>query len=233
MQNNYLSKWSWSSLLLALITSLNLSAQEQELFQGFEGDTTDTWNYTVNPATYEVPDDDDFWTVSSANNQLQPASGQGFWFMRDLDNPNGGGSMAHTMDFEAVDVQGFLVNALSFKYNVVGFESADAIGYIIETEPGTAFNMDAVMRDPVMVKALTAFPGAELISENTVRIAYSEPMDMASVTDPMNYTTNAAIETITYVEPGGSTFPYVDVQYAEPFVDGQAYSISPGHQVLS
>jgi hypothetical protein len=250
----------------------SLSAQEQELYQGFEDNANDTWNYTVNPPTYQVGDD--IWAVSGTDAQLNPASGQQFWFARDLDNPNGGNGDFHTMDFATVDVQNFNVNAITFKYNVEGFEPDDSIGYIIETEPGTDFDMAnyvdlsrnteggwvtefinlpvgiTTVRFRLMVKQdgtddwagfddISIFSsvddvlppvivGAELRDENTVRITYSEPMEMSSVMDPMSYTSSLTISDIEYTEPGGSAFPYVDITFDSSFSDGQANTITPG-----
>jgi hypothetical protein len=271
MKYLYLSKWMGGCCLLLLLSTPNLSAQVQELFQGFEGSANDNWNYTTTPDAYAFPDDDDFWTASTANNQLQPASGQVFWFMRDLDNPNSGNGEPHLMDFEFVDVQLFNENSLSFKYNVEEFESADSIGYILETSPGTDFDMANYVdlsrdTDGWVTEFLNLPPGistvrlrfrvvqngnsdwagldditltssvddilppfvseATILNENTIRLNYSEPMDVASVEDPMAYTTTAAISTVTYVEPGGAEFPYVDIQFSDNFVDGTTNSLS-------
>jgi len=271
MKYLYLSKVMGGCCLLLLLSTPNLSAQVQELFQGFEGSANDNWNYTTTPDAYAFPDDDDFWTASTANNQLQPASGQVFWFMRDLDNPNSGNGEPHLMDFEFVDVQLFNENSLSFKYNVEEFESADSIGYILETSPGTDFDMANYVdlsrdTDGWVTEFLNLPPGistvrlrfrvvqngnsdwagldditltssvddilppfvseATILNENTIRLNYSEPMDVASVEDPMAYTTTAAISTVTYVEPGGAEFPYVDIQFSDNFVDGTTNSLS-------
>lgn len=255
----------------------SLSAQVQELFQGFEQNANDTWDYTLNPPTYQVPEDDDFWAVSGVNPQLTPASGQQFWFMRDLDNPNGGNGDFHTMDFETIDVSAFNFNSISFKYNVEGYETTDSIGYIIETAPGAGFDManyvdlprsteggweTAFINLPVGIPTVRfrlmakqngnpdwagfddvalfssvddvlspVIVDAELRSANTVRIIYSEPMDVASVEDPMNYTTNLTIADIDYTALGGSEFPYVDIVFTEDFINGQSNSIMPGFVV--
>ena len=272
MQNIDLRKWMLSIVLSLLLGISSLSAQVQELFQGFEQNANDTWNYTVTPPTYQVGDD--IWAISGANAQLLPASGQQYWFMRDLDNDNGGTSDFHAMDFEVVDVDTFNVNAVSFKYNVEAYETTDSIGYIIETTPGTEFDMAnyvdlsrnteggwvtefvnlptgiSTVRLRLMAKQngnpdwagfddVPLFSSvddvlppviveAELRSANTVRITFSEPMEVASVEDPMNYTTDLTISEINYTEPGGSDFPYVDIIFASDFVVGQANAITPG-----
>ncbi|WP_421946930.1 choice-of-anchor I family protein [Phaeodactylibacter xiamenensis] len=271
MQYDYHFGKSLSTLLLCLLSVVSFAQDDQELFQGFEGSANDTWNYTINPATYDI--DDDAWAVSGPTANIGPASGMNFWYMRDLENDNGGNADFHTMDFDAVDVSAFSVNALTFKYNTIGYESGDSIGYIVETEPGMGFDMAnyvdlsrntggwetvfvnlpvgiSTVRLRLMAKQNGAddyagfddvslfsstedfLPplalGAELLSDTSIRITYSEPMDVASVENPMNYTTNGTISDITYTEPGGNEFPFVTITYDMPFADGQAFDISIG-----
>ncbi|MCC6459981.1 MAG: choice-of-anchor I family protein [Saprospiraceae bacterium] len=113
---------------------------QQTLFQGFEQTAGDTWNFTATPASYNVPAAEDFWTDTTVTNNIPPATGDRFWFMLDLDNPSGGGAFFHTLDFNAIDVSGFSNNTLSFAYHTLGYEANDSIGYILETDNGTAWD---------------------------------------------------------------------------------------------
>lgn len=271
MQYDYRVGKSLSTLLLCLLSVVSFAQDDQEFFQGFENSANDTWNYTISPTTYDI--DDDAWAVSGPTANISPATGMNFWYMRDLENDNGGNDSFHTMDFEAVDVSAFLVNALTFKYNTIGYEPDDSIGYIVETEPGMGFDMDnyvdlsrntgqwetvfvnlpagiSTVRVRLMAKQnggsdyagfddVSLFSStedflpplalsAELLDDTSIRIIYSEPMDVASVEDPMNYTTNGTITDITYTEPGGNEFPFVTLTYDVPFPDGQAFDISIG-----
>ena len=115
---------------------------QQTRLQGFENTAGDNWAFTAKPARYNVTaaGADDFWTDTTATNQIGPATGIRFWYMLDLENPNGGGAFFHTLDFAAVDVSGFSNNTLTFKYYTIGYEAADSIGYILETDNGTGWN---------------------------------------------------------------------------------------------
>ncbi len=256
-------------LLLTFFTPLLLAQETRELFQGFENDGSGDWNFTLSPAAYNADGGNDVWADTSVTSAILPATGQRFWYMADLENPNGGNDSFHTMDFEEVDLSGFLANAVSFKYYTIGYEDADSIGYIIETEPGSGFDMDNYVdlerntqgwitvfinlpvgapvgrlrlmakqnggsdyagfddvtifssTEDVLPPLVTAF---ELTSSNTVRATYNEPMDVASVEDPGNYSIAATISTITYTEPAVG-FPYVDITFADDFTDGQLYTL--------
>ena len=271
MQYVYLLGRGLSYVMLCLLPYVCFAQTDQELFQGFEGSADDDWNYTVTPAPYDI--DDDAWAISGPVSDLAPATGMNFWYMRDLDNPNGGTEDFHTMDFDAVDVSGFLVNAVTFKYNTIGYEPDDSIGYIIETTPGTDFDManyvplsrstdtweTVFINLPVGISTVrlrlmakqnggSDFAGfddvslfsstedflppialeGELLSDTSIRITYSEPMDVASVENLTNYTTNGTISDITYTEPGGEEFPFVTITYDTPFADGQGFSVAVG-----
>ncbi|MCO6492559.1 MAG: choice-of-anchor I family protein [Phaeodactylibacter sp.] len=247
-----------------------LAQDTRELFQGFEGTAGDTWNYAVSPPRYVADGGDDVWADTTSTEDIQPATGQKFWFMRDLDNDNGGLPGFHTLDFEPVDLSGFAFNSVSFKYYTIEYDDNDSIGYILETGAGAGFDMAnyvsldrntnawttvflnlppgaAVARLRLMAKQngtndLAGFDdvaifsstmdvvpplvlGAELTGPNSLRINYSEPMDEASVEDPANYTSNAAISNLAYANPGSGA-SYVDVTFNEEFVAGQAYSLS-------
>ncbi|MCB0644501.1 MAG: lamin tail domain-containing protein, partial [Phaeodactylibacter sp.] len=120
-------------LFICLVLSLQVSAQTQ--FQGFEGTTSDTWGYLVDPAAYNAEDGTDVWDDTTATTNISPAAGDYFWYMRDLENPNGGSADFHTMTFEVVNIAPTPYNQLSFKYNSVGFDAPDSIGYMLYFDP--------------------------------------------------------------------------------------------------
>lgn len=126
--------------LLALVFLGRLDAQ-QTFFQGFERSAGDTWAFTATPAAYNVPAAEDFWTDTTTTNSIDPATGNRFWYMLDLENPSGGGAFFHTLDFPAIDVSAFTTNTLTFKYYTIGYEAADSIGYILETDNGTTWDI--------------------------------------------------------------------------------------------
>ncbi|MCB9264370.1 MAG: choice-of-anchor I family protein [Lewinellaceae bacterium] len=131
-----------SFLFLAALFSTPLFTQgAREFYQGFEGSANDTWNYTATPARYVADDGDDVWADTTTTSAIQPATGQKFWFMHDLNNPNGGNDSFHILDFEPVDVSGFGFNSVTFKYYSFEYEDSDSIGYILETDTGSGFDM--------------------------------------------------------------------------------------------
>jgi hypothetical protein len=127
-------------LKMMLLLLANQAFAQQTRLQGFEGTASDNWNFTTSPAKYNVPAAEDFWTDTTATNQISPASGSRFWFMLDLENPSGGGAFFHTLSFQAIDVSAFSNNTLTFKYYTIGYEASDSIGYILETDNGTSWN---------------------------------------------------------------------------------------------
>ena len=112
---------------------------QQEFSQGFEGAAQDNWSFTPTPATYDL--NDDTWGVASITPEIVPATGVNFWYMRDLDNPNGGFDGFHTLDFDEIDVSEYTHNILVFKYYTVAYEEGDSIGYILEFDADTGFDM--------------------------------------------------------------------------------------------
>jgi Esterase-like activity of phytase/Secretion system C-terminal sorting domain len=126
-------------LLVFLLTSL--AAHAQIARQGFEGTASDTWSFTATPNKYNVTVDEDFWTDTTVTPQIAPFADGRFWFMRDLDNPNGGFNGFHTLDFQAIDITGQNAGQVSFAYWTTEFEPADSLGYIIAFDNGTDWNM--------------------------------------------------------------------------------------------
>ncbi len=108
---------------------------------GFEGTAADTWGFTATPVGYNVSADEDFWTDTTVTPQIAPFAGSRFWFMQDLENPNGGFAGFHTLDFQAVDLTGTNAGQVSFAYWTTEFEAADSLGYLIAFDNGTTWNM--------------------------------------------------------------------------------------------
>jgi hypothetical protein len=128
--------------LLPLFTLLfSLAAFAQLPRNGFEGDATDTWNYTAEPANYNLPGEDDIWDDTTAVSVMDPFAGSQLWFMRDLDNPNGGSTDFHTLTFETVDISGTNAGLVSFGWNSFEYEASDSIGYILAFDDGTDWDM--------------------------------------------------------------------------------------------
>lgn len=125
---------------LFLVLTAGINAQQTYL-QGFEHGAGDTWAFTATPAAYNVPAAEDYWADTTVTNSIPPATGNRFWFMLDLDNPSGGGNFFHTLDFQTIDVSAFTNNTLTFKFYTIGYEAADSLGYILETDNGTTWNM--------------------------------------------------------------------------------------------
>jgi hypothetical protein len=125
-------------LLLTLMVATGFS---QNQYQGFENDPGDTWSYTVNPAAYNADGGQDVWDDTTVVPELAPAVGTSFWYMRDLENPNGGTEDFHTMDFDVIDVSGFVVNILSFQYYTEGYDASDSIGYILYFDNGSTWDL--------------------------------------------------------------------------------------------
>lgn len=117
-------------LLLLGVFCFSFSAYSQTTiaFQGFEGDAGDTWTFTENPAAYDVSGD--VWAVQSASlGGITAATGNNFWGMQDLENPNGGGAFDHTLTFPNQSVSGFNNVILSFKYDTRGLDGPDYLRY--------------------------------------------------------------------------------------------------------
>lgn len=130
------------SFLCLVFISFPVFAQDtQERYQGFEGSINDNWNYTVAPPRYVADEGDDVWADTTATGAIQPATDQKFWFMRDLENENGGIPGFHTMDFEAVDVSAYAFNTITFRYYSHEYEDSDSIGYILDLGGGGSFDM--------------------------------------------------------------------------------------------
>ncbi len=123
---------TFSPFLLSAILSLfslPLSAQLTIVNENFEG--AGSWNYTPNPATFNVSGD--VWAVVSGSlgSISAPAPGSSFWGVQDLENPNGGttSGVAGTLTFANENVASFTSIIIRFDYNVEGFDTGDKVEY--------------------------------------------------------------------------------------------------------
>lgn len=116
-------------LVLTTFQTFNLNAQETIAFQSFEEAATDTWNFTPDPATYDVGGD--VWARKMSLSSINPTDGSFFWGMQDLENPNGGGAFDHTLTFSNTDISGFTDVILTFDYHTIGYEASDRIAYTL------------------------------------------------------------------------------------------------------
>jgi hypothetical protein len=132
-----------SNLLLTLFFLLAFyagSSAQQVLFQGFEGTAQDNFSFTASPAAYNNIPAEDVWSDTTSTFQISPAGGNRQWFMRDLENPSGGGAFEHQLDFGPVDISAFSANTLTFQYHTIAYDSDDSIGYYIAYDNGTDWN---------------------------------------------------------------------------------------------
>lgn len=127
----------FSLFTFSLLVVIPLWGQQ---FQGFENSSSDTWNFSSTPDPYNEAAGSDVWKDTTVTENIQPASGERFWHMRDLDNPNGGIPGFHILEFETIDVSASSFNTITFKYYTIGFENSDSIGYMLRTDNGTAWD---------------------------------------------------------------------------------------------
>ncbi len=129
-------------LIIAFIFMGNFfAAAQQTLVQGFERTAADNFAFVATPRPYNIPVENDVWTDTTAvMAAISPATGNRFWFARDIENTGGGGAFFHTLDFAPVNIGAFVSNTLSFKYFTFGYEAADSLGYIVEYNNGTTWN---------------------------------------------------------------------------------------------
>ena len=117
-------------IYLMLFSAFALQASAQTLkLQSFEGLTTDTWNYSIDPAAFNVSGD--VWdTVSSLGSVSNvPTDGTTFFGVQDLDNSNGGTTGYGKIMFDTVQLSSSQSYYISFDYDVVGFDNGDDVEY--------------------------------------------------------------------------------------------------------
>lgn len=115
--------------------------------------TGNTWNYDVFPTAYntettgdslEVNGDEDVWSVvQSFNGEISEAADkEQFWGIQDLDNDDdgsGGGNFYHYLEFDPIDISEYQNVTLSFQFYTLGFDSGDAIEYLVEYDNGSTW----------------------------------------------------------------------------------------------
>ncbi len=99
------------------------------VFQGFEGTSNDTWNYTNSPVN--CTNGSDVWDIVTSVGSIGSANtDSNFFGVQDLDG-NCGSADGGTIAFESVDISNYTDVTLSFAINVVGYDVAngDVISY--------------------------------------------------------------------------------------------------------
>ncbi len=109
---------------LCVMTALITYAQDTITKQTFEGITTE-WEYIPNPDAYNTAGD--IWDTVQYIGDIVPQQGNLLWGIQDLDNPNGGGSFFHVLEFSEINLTGYVNNTFSFWYNVFSFDSGDRL----------------------------------------------------------------------------------------------------------
>ncbi|MGD1845254.1 MAG: lamin tail domain-containing protein, partial [Salibacteraceae bacterium] len=147
-------KTSTLIILLSVLLGLQASAQTLINFQGFEGTSSDTWNFTPTPATYNTEGDsivdgsDDVWAVIQEFTGDIDTSSQGlyFWGMQDINNGNGGGNFYHTLDFDVVNLSAYMGQSVtvSFDYFSDGFDGTDSIEYQIAYDSSNVWAVNGI-----------------------------------------------------------------------------------------
>jgi len=94
--------------------------------QDFDGNTE--WAYTNTPAFYNVGED--VWDIVDNLIHIENFGGN-FLGCRDLDNPNGGGDIFHSLAFENVDITGQNNMHVAFDYDIYQFDNGDDVKYEI------------------------------------------------------------------------------------------------------
>ena len=102
------------------------------VFQGYEGNVSDTWAYTQSPISCNDGGGDVWDVVSIVGSIGAPKTGASFFGVQDLEG-NCGTADGGTLSFDAIDITGYQDVVLSFGVNVVGFDVAngDVITYEI------------------------------------------------------------------------------------------------------
>jgi len=111
---------------LAFVGFLSVNAQTTLAFQGFQQDAADTWATTF--STAPCTSGADRWDYSTDLSSILPSEGTHFWGITDL-NGNCGGTGFETISFTSVSTAGETGVAVSFDYNVIGFDSGDDMKY--------------------------------------------------------------------------------------------------------
>lgn len=120
--------------------------------QGFDAAQTNTWNFTVSPAKYNLPASADVWADTtvlgnslSGNVGINAApQGTHFWGMHDLENPSTlglGAPYYHSMEFNPVALNPATSYTIKFRFftHLIG-GTTDTVWYNVEYNNGTTWN---------------------------------------------------------------------------------------------
>jgi len=101
-------------------------------FQGYEGTSADTWNYTASPVNCNDGGSDVWDIVSSVGSISKANTATSFFGVRDLEG-NCGTVSGGTLSFDAVDITGYTNVSLSFAINIIGYDvtNGDTVSYEI------------------------------------------------------------------------------------------------------
>lgn len=121
--------------------------------QSFESTMNDTWNFVMNPGTYNTEGDsivagsDDVWAVIQefTGNISAASNGSLFWGIQDIENGNGGGAFYHTLSFDPINVSTETGVKLAFDYYSIGFDGSDSIEYQVQFDNGTNWDSNGVI----------------------------------------------------------------------------------------
>lgn len=227
---------------VAALTNGNVITTDFSAFesyrQSFESGALDTWNYTATPAMYNTEGDsavtgnDDVWAplTEFTGNIANSFHSNIFWGGQDLENGNGGGAFQHTLDFDPIDISTNGEATLSFKYYAVGFESADSVGYIVEYDNGTTWNMANYVeleRDTNWTKVIVNIPSAtnyvrlrlmakqngstDFVGFDDIKLAFLDETTRIFGNDDMS-TVAADLEPEYICVDGSSSYAYVTLQ---------------------
>ncbi|TGE16379.1 hypothetical protein [Hymenobacter elongatus] len=133
---------------LALLSLTVGAAQSQNLRQGFESTSAETWAFTPTPATYSFPALFDIWaavpsvgaTSGTTSTQATPAAGAALWGMQDLQNSvTNDAAVWHFLDFAPIALQSgsTAANTVSLKYFSNAFDGPDSLAYVVQYDNGT------------------------------------------------------------------------------------------------
>lgn len=120
------------------VTTLTFDNYEY-IRNSFNGFATDNLDYTASPAPYSMGAN--AWSPVTSQNGRSAVHGTHFWGLSDIDNMQGGGNFWHTLSFNSIDESGRPYSEVSFLYYANGFDVADSLGYIIEFNGGTEWNI--------------------------------------------------------------------------------------------
>lgn len=114
--------------ILTILLSLSTSLSGQIAYQGFEQNSSDTWNTTF--STPPCNTSGDIWDYSTGFSSLVPSVGAQFWGVQDLEG-NCGGSAGESITFATTNVSAFTSVSISFDYDIVGFDNGDDVFYTV------------------------------------------------------------------------------------------------------